>query len=380
MVVLAVGGFTAFFVTLSSLPAWLASHGASTVSAGAATTAMLAATVACEPIVPLLLRRVSTTWTVAIGLLLLSLPTPLLLWASAGAGLYGVCAVRGVGFAIFAVAGTFMVSEVAPPGRQGEVAGLYGLAAALPKVIMVPLAVLLLRTVGFWPIAILAAVPALGATAALGHDRRRAPLPVRGPDTTAGTRAAIAGALAPSGVLCTTTIAGGAIVTILPIELAGNVATIALFVFGVSGAVARWRAGVLVDRHGIMWLLLGACAATIVGMVALAAGLADGQNLVILPACAVAGAGYGAVQCLTLVAAFARTGGHARTVASAMWNAAFDAGTAVGAILIGVLTATSLGLWGAGAALAALVAATLPAAVTSGRAADRDRSSVSSPA
>ena len=145
-----------------------------------------------------------------------------------------------------------------------------------------------------------------------------------------------------------------------------------------SGALARWRAGVLVDRHEIVWLLLAACAAEIAGIVALAAGLADEQNLVILLACAAAGAGYGAVQCLTLVAAFARTGPHARTVASAMWNAAFDAGTAIGAILIGALTATSLGLWGAGAVLAALVAATLPAAVTSGRVADRDRSSMSS--
>lgn len=380
MVVMAVAGFTAFFVTLSSLPAWIASQGHSSVSAGAATTAMLAATVLCEPLVPLLLHRLSTAWTVAIGLLALSLPAPLLLWASAGAGLYGVCAIRGVGFAIFAVAGTFMVSEVAPPGRQGEVAGLYGLAAALPKVFMVPLAVLLLRTVGFWPIAVLAAVPALGATAALGDDRRRAPAAVGEPRASAGTRAAIAGALGPSAVLCTTTIAGGAIVTILPIELTGNVATIGLFVFGVSGALARWRAGVAVDRHGIVWLLIGACGATILGTLALAAGLANRQDLLILPACAAAGAGYGAVQCLTLVAAFARTGDHARTIASAIWNAAFDAGTAVGAILIGVLTAGSLGLWGAGAVLAALVAASLPAAATSGRAADRDRSAAKLPA
>lgn len=377
MLVMAAGGFTAFFVTLSSLPAWIASHGTSTVSAGAATTAMLAATVACEPAVPLLLNRLSTTWTVAIGLIALSLPAPLLLWASAGAGLYCVCAIRGVGFAIFAVAGTFMVSEVAPPGRQGEVAGLYGLAAAFPKVIMIPLAVLLLRTVGFWPIAVLAAVPALGATLALGHNPGRAPAQLSGPHPSGGTRAAIAGALAPSAVLCAVTIVGGAIVTILPIELSGSVATIGLFVFGVSGALARWLAGVTVDRHGIVWLLLGACSAAIAGIVALAGGLADGQNFVILPACAAAGAGYGAVQCLTLVAAFARTGDHARTVASAMWNAAFDAGTAIGAILIGALAATSLGLWGAGAVLAALVAVTLPTAVASGRAADRGRSSVS---
>src|SRR6202042_3256139 len=37
----------------------------------------------------------------------------------------------------------------------------------------------------------------------------------------------------------------------------------------------------------------------------------------------------------------ARTG--ARATASAVWNVAFDSGTAVGAVLIGALTATSLG-------------------------------------
>ena len=51
---------------------------------------------------------------------------------------------------------------------------------------------------------------------------------------------------------------------------------------------------------------------------------------------AVFGAGYGAVQNLTLLAAFARAGEGGTTTASAMWNVSFDAGTATGALALGL--------------------------------------------
>ena len=195
MMLMATTGFTGFFVTLSALPAWIASPGASTASAGATTTVMLAATVVCQPLVPALLRRVSTTAVVALGMVLLGAPAPALIWANSGAGLYAICVVRGIGFAIFTIAGTVSTGEIAPPGRHGEVAGLYGLAAMVPNVAFVPLSVLLLHNVGFWPVAVLAALPvpgalfAIGGGAAAGGRRRRrwataysvtAPAPVGG--------------------------------------------------------------------------------------------------------------------------------------------------------------------------------------------------------
>ena len=88
MMLMTAAGFTGFFVTLPSLPAYLVSAGNSTASAGATTTVMLAATVMFQPVVPALLRRLSTPATMAIGLLVLGLPAPLLIWASSGAGLY----------------------------------------------------------------------------------------------------------------------------------------------------------------------------------------------------------------------------------------------------------------------------------------------------
>jgi predicted MFS family arabinose efflux permease len=367
MMLMTVAGFTGFFVTLPSLPAYLASTGNSTASAGATTTVMLAATVLFQPVVPALLRRLSTPATVAIGLLVLGLPAPLLIWASSGAGLYSICVLRGVGFAVFTVAGAFMASEVAPPGRQGEAAGLYGLAAGIPNVIMIPLAVVLLHALGFWPIAAIAGVPAVGAALALGSGWRRV-----GPERTHGVRTgatqrAIARSVLPAAVLCAITIAAGAVVTILPIVRSELVATVGLFVFAATAALARWQAGAQVDRPGRTWLLAGACAIAIAALLALAAGLSGPSDGVVLAACAMLGVGYGSIQCLTLVYSFARTTSSERPVASAVWNGAFDAGTATGAVLIGALSATGIGWWGTFAVLAMLVAAVMPAAVSSAR-------------
>jgi len=367
MMLMAMTGFTGFFVTLPALPAYVAAAGNSTASAGATTTVMLAATVLFQPAVPALLRRLSTAAAMAVGLVVLGLPAPILIWVHSGAGLYAICVLRGAGFAIFTVAGAFMASEVAPPGRQGEVAGLYGLAGAIPNVVAIPLAVLLLHAAGFWPIAAIAGLPAVGAVLALGGGWRRvAPEPAQGAPR-GRTQRAIVRSLPPAAVLCTITVAGGAVVTILPIVRSELVATVGLLVFALAGALARWQAGKQVDRPGRAWLLAGSCAVAVAGLLALAGGLSGPSDAVVLAACAVLGVGYGAVQCLTLVYSFARTTPSERPVASAVWNGAFDAGTATGAVLIGVLSATAIGWWGTFGVLAVLVAAVLPAAVLSTR-------------
>jgi MFS family permease len=260
-----------------------------------------------------------------------------------------------------------MASEVAPPGREGEATGLYGLAAGIPNVILIPLAVVLLHSFGFWPIAVIAGLPVVGAVLALGAGwRRDAPDPTRAVPPGA-THRAIARSLTPAAVLCAITITAGAVVTILPIVRSEFVATVGLLVFAVAGALARWQVGAQADRPGRTWLLAGACAIAIVGLLALAAGLSGPSDGVVLAACAVLGVGYGAVQSLTLAYAFARTNPSERPVASAVWNGAFDTGTATGAILIGALSATGIGWWGAFAVPAVLVAAVMPAAISSPR-------------
>ena len=121
---------------------------------------------------------------------------------------------------------------------------------------LVPVSVLLLHDVGFWPVAVLAALPVPGALFAIGAGRRPSARGAPG-DPSARTRearrapgsaaaAALRRALAPAAVLCALTIAGGAIVTILPISRSGFVATAGLAVVrgdGRGGPVAGGRAG-----------------------------------------------------------------------------------------------------------------------------------------
>jgi predicted MFS family arabinose efflux permease len=157
-------------------------------------------------------------------------------------------------------------------------------------------------------------------------------------------------------------------VTFLPIERPdGVLATVALLLFGASAAVFRWRAGLMADRLGSRLLLPLSMVAAAVGLVACAAGLVAGDGW-ILAGAAVFGAGFGAAQNLTLLAAFARAGDRGTTAASAMWNASFDAGTATGALALGVLGA-AIGLPWSYVVVAVLLAAVVPLASAAARAA-----------
>ena len=74
------------------------------------------------------------------------------------------------------------------------------------------------------------------------------------------------------------------------------------------------------------------------------------------------GIAYGAVQNLTLVVAFARARGHGASTVSAVWNAAFDTGTGIGAVVVGALAATGMGVPMALGACTGVIAVCLPLA------------------
>jgi predicted MFS family arabinose efflux permease len=169
-------------------------------------------------------------------------------------------------------------------------------------------------------------------------------------------------------VLFLVTLAGGGLVTFLPIERPdGVLVTVALLLFGATGAITRWRAGVLADRLGSRLLLPLALVLAAGGLAVIAVGLDAGPAWVLIGA-AVFGGGYGAVQNLTLVAAFARAGAGGTTTASAMWNASFDAGMATGALALGFLAA-GIGLDWTYVVVAAVLAASVPLASAAARAA-----------
>jgi predicted MFS family arabinose efflux permease len=260
------------------------------------------------------------------------------------------------------VLGATLAAQVAAPERRGESIGLYGLAIAVPNLVAVPAGVALVLDGHVAWLAWLAASPvlALPLVPLLARSVRL--------ESTAGrsSRAAALAALAPSVVLLVVTLAGGGLVTFLPIERPdGAVATAALLVFGITGAITRWRAGLLADRLGtrlLMPLALLLCAA---GLAVVALGLVAGDAVVLVGA-GVFGAGFGAVQNLTLVTAFVRAGEGGATAASAMWNASFDVGTAAGALGLGVV-AIGLGLPWTYVAVSVALVATLPVTLVATR-------------
>jgi predicted MFS family arabinose efflux permease len=360
-------GFSSFFLTLASVPSFAVRSGTSSAAAGAVTAAMLASTVLTQALVPTLERRLGTPRLLALGLLALGAPAPLYLISSRLGWLIAVSVVRGLGFAVLTVLGALLATREAPPGRNGEAIGIYGLSIAGPNLIAVPGGVALTSYGHFSWVAVLAACPVLAVPLAGGFHaaaaQAAAAQPVR---HTAAARATVA----PSLMLLVVTLAGGGLVTFLPIQLPrGSLASIALFLFGIAAALCRWQAGTLGDRIGARRLLPVALVAGTAGLVTVALALFDdhagpGRALPLLVGAAVFGAGYGATQNLTLIVAFARAGPGNSVTASAIWNAAFDAGTAVGAYGVGLAAATALGLPGTYLVCAGLIALAVPAAIT----------------
>jgi MFS family permease len=382
LVMVSLLGFASFCLTLASMPTWAVHGGAPQRLAGLVTTVMLITTVATQGLVPAMISRFGNGRTLAMGLVLLGLPAPLAGLSSHLAPLLVIAAIRGVGFAQLTVVGATLTGSVAPPRRHGETVGLYGLAIAVPNLLGVAGGVALTQA-GLFPLAAgLAACPLLAVPLALriGSGQAAAPggaaTPAPPRDPHASTWSVVLATLAPSAVLLVVTGAGGGLVTFLPLARPhGVLATGALLVYGAAAALSRWRAGVLADRIGAKVLLPGALLVTALGMLCVAGGLLGapaGPNgrlpwdILLLAGALLFGAGYGAVQNLTLVIAFAKAGPVRQANASAVWNAAFDAGTAIGAVALGALASTGLGLPWSFAVTAAVVALFLPVALRQG--------------
>jgi predicted MFS family arabinose efflux permease len=360
-------GFASYCLTLASLPAYAVTGGAAESTAGVVTAVLLTVTIAVQLTVPALTARFGIGPVLVAGLVAMGVPSPFYVLGDSLGWISALSAVRGAGFAVLTVLGATLAAQVAPPERRGESIGLYGLAIAIPNLVAVPAGVALVLNGHVGWLSWLAASPLLGVPLVPLLMRSVAPQVRPGPAT---GRTAVLAALAPSVVLFVVTLAGGGLVTFLPIERPdGVLATAALLLFGVTGAVTRWRAGLLADRLGSRLLMPLALVVAAVGLVLVGVGLWSGGVWVLVGA-AVFGAGFGAAQNLTLLAAFARAGENGTTTASAMWNISFDAGTAIGALALGFLAA-GIGLDWTYVVVAGLLAAAVPLASAAARVAVR---------
>lgn len=334
-------GFSSFTFMLSALPVRAVQVGVRDAAAGTITTVLLAATVVVQLVSPMLLRRVTVRALLVWGVVLLGLPSPFYLLADDLWSLYLVSVFRGVGFGLLTVVAALAIRLAAPSGREGEAVGVFGLAAALPSILGVPVGAGLTIAGSFAPVAWLAALPLLAVPLAPWVAAELVP---RTPADDLPLRSIGRRLVPPVGLLFVATAVGGGVMTVLPLELAdGPLVAAALMVFGLFTSLTRWRIGLLTDRRGHAGVPQVLVAIGVAGLVLLAHGLAaDGvQWWAVFVGAALAGVAYGALQSVSLDLSFAHVSAGQAPLASATWNAAFDAGTATGAAVVAAVAATT---------------------------------------
>ncbi|MFE6668106.1 MFS transporter [Streptomyces sp. NPDC057697] len=372
LLLLTATGFSGFAALLPTAPLWAVHGGADAAGAGSVNAVLMLCTVGTQTLVPTALRRLGWRTTLVCGMVLLGVASlPHLLTARLDVVLV-LAAVRGAGFGVLTVCGATAVAELVEPARRGKAVGAYGLAIAGPQFVLVSTAPWAAENLGFGVVFAVGALPLLGVVPALRLARRLGAAPAGTEDrprrdAPAGGRAAYLPLLPPMLLLLGVTTAGGALITFAPQMSSDPTATLAgLLLLTGTAAVSRWRFGALADRYGTRPFLWPLVIVTAAGLVSTAWAVSSPEATGVAPllaGMALVGISYGGLQNLTLVDAFAAVDRRSGGVASAVWNIGFDAGTGVGALLVGYLaTGASFSL--ALMVTAALSLATLPLALT----------------
>lgn len=373
LVLMTFTGFAGFAMLLTVAPLWAVEGGASTAGSGLVNGVLLLFTVLTQLLVPKALRSFGWGPVLAVGLVLLGVPGVLLSLGDSLGTILALSAVRGVGFGVLTVSGSAAVAALVSAERRGEAIGTYGLAIAVPNLVILPAGPWIVENLGWGVAFVLSALPLAGIPAALrlaSTLRLEAPtLSADAPESPAppGTQAGVyLRLLRPMLLLLAVTLAGGAAITFTP-QMVDDAAVAAggLFVMGLSAALSRWRIGVLADRQGVRPFLVPLVVLTALAMALLSWSLAGTGGVRIgsfLAAMLLLGLCYGGLQNLTLLMSFASVERRHHNLASAVWNVGFDAGTALGSVAVGVvaeLASFSTAMLVAGA----VAVATLPLAV-----------------
>lgn len=343
-----------FFLPLSALP--LFAEGESSGAGGLTNGALLIACVVGELLSPWAIARIGIRRTLGAGLLLLGAPLLVLLVTPTVPVMTVVAVARGIGFALAVVAGGALTAALIPAARRGEGLAIVGLVAGIPSLIALPLGVWVAQTWGFAPIFIAAAVIPMLAVATVPFLPRRDSQAEETHGVLHGLRQG--GLMRPAVVFAASAAAAGAVVTYLPLalaEVAGWVAPVALLVQATASTVGRMVSGRVGDRLGSSRLLVPGVLLTACGTAILVIPLGDAT---VIAGAAAFGAGFGILQNATLTLMYARTPEGQYGVVSAIWNAAYDGGMAVGALALGAAGSIT-GLTPAFLAIAVLVVATL---------------------
>ncbi len=327
-----------FYLPLAVIPLFASAAG-SRSAAGLANGALLLATVGGELVTPRFVARVGYRWALAAGLVLLGAPALVLLVFSSFPAIVAVNAARGLGFAVTVTAGGALTAALIPDQRRGEGLALVGLVGGIPSLLALPFGTWAAGHWGYGAVFVLTAAAPLAATVTIPGLPRR--------DVSAdGEHGVLAGlrnpALArPATVFAACASAAGVVVTYLPLAVAGRaawVAPVALLLQPAAATAGRWAAGRFGDRRGQTRLLVPGVALSISGMAAMAA---TPSGTLVVAGAATFGAGFGILQNATLSLMYARVPAAGYGAVSAIWNAGYDVGMAVGAIGVGLLVSAT---------------------------------------
>jgi predicted MFS family arabinose efflux permease len=359
VVLLILVSFAALFgfqLLLSVVPLYADEVGGGSSGAGLATAAFMLSTVLTQIQMPRILGRHGYRRALAAGLLFLGVPALFYAYAGTLVTILAVTLVRGVGFGIVTVAFAALIVELAPPGRRGEALGLLGLAITLPTVFCNALGLWLAGRFGFEIVFLLGGFsPLLGLVMIPG---------IRFVMTAREDEGGGAGFFAGLGrpplrriffLFAATTMAAGVIVTFLPLAVPGSgvfSAAGALLVVGIMSTASRWWGGRFGDRHDPRLLLTPGLLTCALGV----AGLPFGGSLMLAGA-VLFGGGFGLLQNSTLIIMMGRVSKSEYGLGSTLWNAAFDAGTGVGAFSFGFVISAVGFAWSFSICSALLVAA-----------------------
>jgi predicted MFS family arabinose efflux permease len=352
---------TSFELMLSVTPMYAAAAGGGSAGAGLVTGVLLLGTVAAELTATPLMRRYRHRTLLVVAAVLMGIPALALLAGAPLPVIAAVSVVRGFGFGLCTVVMATLTALLLPPERRGEGLGLSGVVDCLPGVVALPAGVWLADRYGFAVVVLLTAVTGLAPVAAFRWLPGTAdPYSSENPAETgllAGLRRD--GELRLALIFGATTVAGGVVVSFLPLAagVSAGVAALGLLVQALTATAGRWWAGRRGDRRGHAGLLIPGLAIAAAGMMAM---IWLRSPAAVLAGMALFGTGFGIIQNATLVLMIDRMPAPGLGTASALWNLAYDAGYGAGPAVFG-LFAGHTGYPAAFALTGLLMLAALPA-------------------
>ena len=329
--------FLSWALLLPVVPLGVLTNGGSDALAGATTAIFMGCSVLTQWNTPRALRRFGYTPVMVFAAIMLGVPALGHITLDDAPFVLALSAFRGIGFGALTVAESALVAELVPKRFLGRASGLLGLAIGLAQLVGLPLGVWLATEYSFASAYILGAVVGLLAAVACIFIPW---IVAEGGGSGGGDSIPWGAVVVPCVGITTVAMGFGAVSSFLPAaSSSGVVAGLILAVVGGAQMIARYLAGVTADRMGGPGLLLiPSLACGVAGLVIVSLALLLGWPAwVLLVGALVFGSGFGAIQNETLLLLFDSLPRTRLSDGSAIWNMAFDGGTGVGSLILGVV-------------------------------------------